>query len=121
MSVYSFILFQIIVLENEICNLDTSTELENIANLDTSNQLGTINHDITALNEHRNQTSIAYLNAQCLSTSIDEFNVKLNSYGFDIISISETWLKENKDLIDYVQIPGYGSSITTENILEVEV
>ena len=76
-------------LENDICNLDTSTELENTAKLDTSNQLRTINHDITALNEHRNHTSIAHLNAQCLSTSIDEFNVKLNTYGFDIISISE--------------------------------
>ena len=94
-------------LENDICNLDTSTEFENTANSDISNQLGTINHNITALNEHRNHTSIAYLNAQCLNTSIDEFNVKLNTYGFDIISISETWLKENKDLIDYVQIQGY--------------
>ena len=94
-------------LENDLCNLDTSTELENTANSDISNQLGTINHNITALNEHRNHTSIAYLNAQCLNTSIDEFNVKLNTYGFDIISISETWLKENKDLIDYVQIQGY--------------
>ena len=51
--------------------------------------------------------SIAHLNAQCLSISIDEFNVKLSTYGFDNISISETWLNENKDLIDYVQIPGY--------------
>ena len=51
--------------------------------------------------------SIAHLNAQCLSTSINEFNVKLSTYGFDNISISETWLNENKDLIDYVQIPGY--------------
>ena len=93
--------------ENYICNLDTSTELENTANSDISNQLVTINHDITGLNEHGNHTSIAHLNAQCLSTSTDEFNVKLNTYGFDIISISETWLKGNKDLIDYVQIPGY--------------
>ena len=91
-------------LANDICNLDTYTELENTANSDISNQLGTINRDITALNEHRNHTSIAHLNAQCLSTSIDKFNVKLNTYGFDILSISETWLKENKDLIDYVQI-----------------
>ena len=51
--------------------------------------------------------SIAHLNAQCLSTSIDEFNVKLSIHGFDNINISETWLNENKDLIDYVQIPGY--------------
>ena len=64
-------------LKNDICNLGTSAELENTANSDISNQLGTTNHDITASNEHRNHTSIAHLNAQCLSTSIDEFNVKL--------------------------------------------
>ena len=88
-------------LENDICNLDASTELEHTANFASSNQLETINHDITPLKEHRNHTSIAHLNAQCLGTSIDEF------YGFDIISTSETWLKQNKDLIDYVQIPGF--------------
>ena len=94
-------------LENDTFNLDTSSELENTADLDTSNQQGTINYDIIALNEHRNHASIAHLDAQYSSTSTDEFNVKLNTYWSDIISISETWLKENKDLIDYVQIPGY--------------
>ena len=108
MSAYSFTLFQIIVSWKwYLYNLDTSTKLENTANLDTSYQLETTNHDITALNEHRNHTLIAHLNAQCLSASTDEFNVKLITYGFDIISISETWLKENKNLIDYVQIWGY--------------
>lgn len=67
-------------MKNDIFNLDTSTELENTANLDTSNQQGTINYDIIALNEHRNHASIAHLDAQYLSTSIDEFNVKLNTY-----------------------------------------
>ena len=53
------------------------------------------------------QTLVLNSRAQCLSTSVDEFNVKLNTYGFDVISISETRLKENKDLINYVQIPRY--------------
>ena len=61
------------------------------------------------LNEHTNHTSIVHLNAQCLSISIDKFNVQLNTHGFDIVSISEMWLKENKDLINYIQIPGYES------------
>ena len=87
--------------------------------MDTSTELLTINHDITALNEHKNHTLIAHLNAQCLSTSIDKFNVKLNTYGFDIVSISETWLKGNKDVINYLQISDMNSSITTKNILEV--
>ena len=63
-------------LENDICNLDTSTEFENTGNIDTSNQLETINHNITVLNKHGNHTSIAYLNAQYLSTLIDKINVK---------------------------------------------
>ena len=116
MSEYSFTHFQIIVSWKwYLYNLDTSTKLENTANLETSYQLETTNHDITALNEHRNHTLIAHLNAQCLSTSTGKFNKKLSTYGFDIISISETWLKENKNLIDYVQIWGYEFTYNNRN------
>ena len=31
----------------------------------------------------------------------------LNEYQFDIITISETWLKDNQKLLDYVDIRGY--------------
>ena len=31
----------------------------------------------------------------------------INQYPFDIITMSETWLKDNKYLLDYVSIPGY--------------
>ena len=30
-----------------------------------------------------------------------------NKYKFDLITLSETWLKDNSYLIDYVTIPGY--------------
>ena len=31
----------------------------------------------------------------------------LNEYQFDITIMSETWLKDNQKLLDYVVIPGY--------------
>ena len=59
------------------------------------------------LDQNRNRTSIAHLNTQCLSSTFDEFHVMLNEYQFDIITMSETWLKDNQKLLDYVDIPGY--------------
>ena len=59
------------------------------------------------LDQNLNRTSIAHLNIQCLNSTIDEFHVMLNEYQFDIITMSETWLKDNQKLLDYVDIPGY--------------
>ena len=58
------------------------------------------------LDQNRNRTSIAHLNTHCLSSTFDEFHVMLNEYQFDIITMSETWLKDNQKLLDYVDIPG---------------
>ena len=59
------------------------------------------------LDQNRNRTGIAHLNTQCLSSAFDDFHVMLNEYQFDIITMSETWLKHNQKLLDYVYIPGY--------------
>ena len=59
------------------------------------------------LDQNRNRTSIAHLNTQCLSSTFDEFHVMFNEYKFDIITMSEIWLKDNQKLLDYVDIPGY--------------
>ena len=59
------------------------------------------------LDQKRNHTSIAHLNTQCLSSKSDEFHVMLNEYQFAIITMSETWLKDNQKLLDYVDIPGH--------------
>ena len=59
------------------------------------------------LEQNRNRASIAHLNTQCLSSTFDEFHVMLNEYQFDIITMSETWLKDNQKLLDYVDIPGH--------------
>ena len=40
-------------------------------------------------------------------SSFDEFNVMLQEHPFDILTLSETWLKDDVNLLNYVQIPGY--------------
>ena len=33
----------------------------------------------------------------------------LHIYYFDIMTLSETWLKNNKHMLEYVQVDGYNS------------
>ena len=40
-------------------------------------------------------------------SSFDEFHVMFQEYPFDILTLSETWLKDDVNLLNYVQIPGY--------------
>ena len=59
------------------------------------------------LDQNRNRTNISHLNSQYISLTFDEFHVMLNEYRFDIITMSETQLKDNQKLLDHVDIPGY--------------
>ena len=59
------------------------------------------------LQEKRNLLKILHLNKQSLVSSFNEFRLLLDRYTFDIIAMSETWLKDNAHLLDYIQIPGY--------------
>ena len=42
-----------------------------------------------------------------MTLTFDEFQFKVNESKFDIITLSETWLKNNKRLLEYVNLPGY--------------
>ena len=42
-----------------------------------------------------------------MSSIFDEFQVMINDKQFDNVTLSETWLRYNKDLPGYVKIPGY--------------
>ena len=42
-----------------------------------------------------------------MSSTFDEFQVMLYRRPFDIITLSETWLQNDTNLLQYVQIPGY--------------
>ena len=59
-----------------------------------------------ALETNRNHISTAHLNTQSMSSTFDEFQVMLYQHAFDIITLSETWLRKNPNLLQYVQIPG---------------
>ena len=60
-----------------------------------------------ALNVNRNRISICHLNTQSLTSSFAAFQRMLWSYKFDIITLSETWLKDNPDLLNHVSIDDY--------------
>ena len=40
-------------------------------------------------------------------STFDELLVTIKEYPFDVIAMSETWLKDNPHLLNYVTIPGY--------------
>ena len=53
--------------------------------------------------EYRKHFSIAHLNAQSITSTFDEFQVMITENQFDIVSLSETWLCNNKHLLENVQ------------------
>ena len=49
-----------------------------------------------ALETNRNHLNIAHLNTQSMSSTFDEFQVILYQHPFDIITLSETWPRNDK-------------------------
>ena len=58
-------------------------------------------------NNHHNQISIGHLNTQSLLSMFEEFEVMLDTYEFNVIALTKTWLHDYKHLINHVQISGY--------------
>ena len=42
-------------------------------------------------------------------SNFDELLLVIQKYGFDILTLSEKWLKENPQLLSHVSIPSYAS------------
>ena len=61
----------------------------------------------SVLHAKSEQLCIMHLNTQSMVSTFDEFILTINQFPFDIITLSETWLKDNRHLLDYVSIPGY--------------
>ena len=57
--------------------------------------------------EYHKHLSIKHLNTQFMSFTFDDFQVMINENHFDIVTLSETWLRNNKHLLDYAKIPRY--------------
>ena len=66
-----------------------------------------INTHVTKLQELKTHISICHLNTQSMTSAFDEFQFMVNESKLDIITLSETWLKNDKHLLEYVSLPGY--------------
>ena len=73
------------------------------------------NIHISNFKSHGKHLSIGHLNTQSMVSSFDEFNVMLQEHPFDILTLSETWLKDDVNLLNYVRIPGYEFSYKNRN------
>ena len=49
-------------------------------------------------------------------STFNEFSFMLDEYQFDVIALSETWLKDCKYQQSYVQINGYNAVLKIEPI-----
>ena len=65
---------------------------------------------VSKLNQYRQHFSIAHLNTQSITSTFAQFEAMLNIHQFDIITLSETWLKDNANLLSSVEIPGYNNN-----------
>ena len=59
------------------------------------------------LNNHFNWISNTHLNTQSLLWTFDDFEAMLDTYEFNVIALTETWLRDYEHLINHVQISGY--------------
>ena len=57
-----------------------------------------------ALEANRNHLSMAHLNTQSMSSTFDEFQAMLYHHPFCIITLSETWLRNDTNLLQLVQM-----------------
>ena len=64
-------------------------------------------HYVTKLQEIKIHISICHLNTQSVTLTFDKSQFMVNESKFDIITLSETWLKNDKHLLEYVSLPGY--------------
>ena len=76
-----------------------STNIESEANY--------TNEHLEKIGELKKHISTCPLNTQSMSSTFDEFQFMINHTKFDVIILSETWLKNDKHLVEYVRLPGY--------------
>ena len=62
---------------------------------------------LNALEERSQQLKVLHINTQSMTSTFDSLLMTIDRYSFDIITMSETWLNENKLRLQHVTIPGY--------------
>ena len=66
-----------------------------------------VDEHLSALSERSRQLRLFHINTQSMVSTFDELLAMIKEYPFDIVTMSETWLKDNPLRLQYVTIPGY--------------
>ena len=74
-----------------------------------------INTHVTKLQELKTHISICHLNTQSMTSTFGKFQFMVNESKFNIITLSETWLKNDKHLLEYVNLLGYKFSYRNQD------
>ena len=86
--------------------LSCSSDNDSLYHEDYENINNTIDIHLQALG-NKTQMKIMHINTQSMVSTFDGLLTSLSEYPFDIITMSETWLKDNDLLLQHVTIPGY--------------
>ena len=65
-----------------------------------------------------NKHNICHQNTKSMSSTFGEFQFMINQTNFDVITLSEAWLKNDKYLIEYVILSGYEIEMEMLNMVE---
>lgn len=65
--------------------------------------------------ERENQLKIVHINIQSMVSTFDSLLLNIEKYSFDVVTMSETWLKANNLLLQHVAIPGYVCAFNNRN------
>ena len=65
------------------------------------------NEHLEKLNGLKKHVSVCHLNTQSMSSTFAEFQFVINQTNFDVAALSEMWLKNVKNLLEYVRLPSY--------------
>ena len=66
-----------------------------------------LNTNKNNLLNNKHLLKILHLNCQSLASTFTEFEAMNYECNFDILTLSETWLTENQNLLNYVELSGY--------------
>ena len=76
-------------------------------NINVKSDVNYTNEHLEKLDKLKKHISICHLNTQRMSSNFDEFQLMINQTNLDIITLSETWLKSDKHLLEYVRLSDY--------------
>ena len=82
-------------------------DLQNTSVLSDCASLPEEDGHLNALHERFKHLKIMHINTQCMVSTCDNLRLVIERFGYDIITMSETWLKDNQLLLDHLAILGY--------------